>query len=518
METIKIEIFHNYYKVSPFEPYKWDKYARKVFGTSPSLEKSFKVFNNFMGHISYKDVLGVMDKKNKVLYIPIGADLEFIKSKLDKDQVRYEIIDKSDEFIKPRDSSFNIDEKYQMRDQIQAESIAFLTSKSLFHSKMLCLGTGTGKTYCAVMAAWKLRTPILIISETLPEQWCNKIIEYTGGQCTLENKAIKIVKGSDKLCNMLKNNKALKTIFYITTSSSISRVIEERGREFVNSIFDWCGIGIKCFDEFHMHWGQNVSIDTTIQTEQTWYLTATPSRTNDAERSVFMRCMRKIPSYGSKTLFARKDINLTLIDYNTFPTEYNVQKCHTKEGLSGIMYWNYIFEKYENIMYMCGMIKMIIDPILDKYPDAKILVYLAKLEHIDRFIHIMDKLYNKQMDFGNYTTMIEKKKKRYEIRKNIIFTTIGSGGVGLDIDDLQCVISLVPYSSNITASQMIGRLRIIKDDWGVEKDLFYYDCIDTGFRSMRRQRDKRMSVFEPKAKNTQYISISKDEALKYLDS
>ena len=135
------------------------------------------------------------------------------------------------------------------------------------------------------------------------------------------------------------------------------------------------------------------------------------------------------------------------------------------------------FEKYENIMYMCGMIKMIIDPILDKYPDAKILIYLAKLEHIDRFIHIMDKLYNKQMDFGNYTTMIEKKKKRYEIRKNIIFTTIGSGGVGLDIDDLQCVISLVPYSSNITASQMIGRLRIIKDDWGVEKDLFYYNFL-----------------------------------------
>ena len=88
METIKIEIYHNYYKISPFEPYKWDKYARKVFGTSPSLEKSFKVFNNFMGHISYKDVLGIMDKKNKVLYIPIGADLEFIKSKLDKDQVR----------------------------------------------------------------------------------------------------------------------------------------------------------------------------------------------------------------------------------------------------------------------------------------------------------------------------------------------------------------------------------------------------------------------------------------------
>ena len=86
MNTTTIEIYHNYYKVSPFYPYKWDKINRKVLGTSPSLEKSFKVFTSFMGHFNYKDTLNVMDKKNKVLYIPIGADLEFIKSKLDNNK------------------------------------------------------------------------------------------------------------------------------------------------------------------------------------------------------------------------------------------------------------------------------------------------------------------------------------------------------------------------------------------------------------------------------------------------
>ena len=65
METIKIEIYHNYYKVSPFEPYKWDKYARKVFGTSPSLEKSLKDCTSFMNHFRYKDILNFVDKKKK---------------------------------------------------------------------------------------------------------------------------------------------------------------------------------------------------------------------------------------------------------------------------------------------------------------------------------------------------------------------------------------------------------------------------------------------------------------------
>ena len=60
--------------------------------------------------------------------------------------------------------------KYEIRNRYQAEGLTFLTSDELFHSKLLALATGYGKTYTAVMAAFRLKLPILIISETLVQK------------------------------------------------------------------------------------------------------------------------------------------------------------------------------------------------------------------------------------------------------------------------------------------------------------------------------------------------------------
>ena len=513
--NVTIELTRNVYKIYPFDFSRWNKEKHIAEGTAPNLEKSFKVFENFMGHCRYKDTLELCDRKNKTLYIPIGADIEFIKQKLDGDCCSYQIIDNSNEFIKPRDSSFEIDEKYQLRDQNQAESIDFLTSERLFHSKMLALSTGTGKTFCAIVAAFKLKVPILIVSETLSDQWCEKIIEYTNQSCTIENKSIKLIKGTSNFIEMLNNKKASHANFYIATSSTLYMAIEKYGEKMVNDVCDYIGLGITCFDEYHMHWKQNVKIDMTIRTYMTWYLTATPSRSNQQEKSLFYKITKHIPSYGSKTFFDRVDINLICVDYKTDPIDYEIQRCFTSKGFSGVLYWNYIFNKFDRTMYMCGLIKIIIDNILEKEPNAKIVIYLAKLEHIDRIKHEFEKMYN-NINFGNYTTEVEKKRKRYEINKNVIFTTIGSGGVGLDVEDLQCVISLIPFSSDITATQLIGRLRNIKDETGKPKELYFYDCIDTAFNSMKYQRDKRMVIYRPKAKSIENITITERDALEYL--
>lgn len=514
-ENITLEIHRNYYKLFPFKYSRWNKEKRCNIGTSPSLDKAFSVFEKYMQFITKKDILELYDKENHEYYIPIGADLKFITSLLDKDGVLYEIVDKSDDFIIPRDKGFEISEKYQLRDQNQAESLDFLTTDKLFHTRMLSLSTGTGKTFCAIVAAFKLKMPILIISETLNDQWCQKIIEYTDSTATIENKSIKIIKGSDKFAGMMNNRKASHAVFYITTSSTLSTCIKKFGREFVNNVCKFLGIGIKCFDEFHMHWKQNTLIDMTIQTYLTWYLTATPSRSDENQKRLFVRTVAKIPSYGSKTFYDRVDINLINIEYNTYPNEMEHQQCFTSKGISSVMYWNYIFEKYNRVIYISGILKMIIDNILEKEPDSKILVYLAKLEHIDKFKRHFEHIYD-NLKFGNYTTEVERKRKRLEIRKNVIFTTIGSGGVGLDVEGLQCVVSFIPFSSQITATQLIGRLRNIKDKDGNPKELYFYDCSDMGFKIMRKQREKRMVIYTPRSKSIDYLRISEEEALNCL--
>lgn len=515
MNKVTIEITRSCYKVYSFIYSRYNKEEGRVIGTSPSLDKAYSVFIRFKQFYTKKDLLELYDKKNKTFYIPIGADFKHITDCLDKDNVFYEIIDNSNSFIKPRDFSFKIDEKYQFRDQKQAESVAFLTSEKLFHNKMLALSTGTGKTFCAVIAAFKLKMPILLISETLSDQWIQKIIEYTNEDCTIENKAIKLIKGSANFVSMLNNKNACHAGFYITTSSTLASVVKTYGKEMLNNVCDFLGIGIKCFDEFHMHWKQNNLIDMSINTYMSWYLTATPSRTADEEKRLFYRTMVKVPSYGSKTFYERVDINLIQLNYRTNPTEDEYMKCFTSKGLSPVLYWNYIFNKFDRIMYMCGIIKMVLDDIHSRYPDAKILVYLAKLEHIEKFKRYFERMYD-NLTFGNYTTDVERKRKRYEVRKSVIFTTIGSGGVGLDVENLQCLINFIPFSSQIIATQLIGRLRDIKDENGNKKDLYLYDCIDFAFPVMKEQRNKRMSIYRPRSKSIDSIRVTESDVQNIL--
>ena len=185
----------------------------------------------------------------------------------------------------------------------------------------------------------------------------------------------------------------------------------------------------------------------------------------------------------------------------------------TYKGLSAINYWNYIFNNEKRRLYLLGMIKMVIDECLNKEPDGKILIYLAKNEHIKTFKEMLENLYkdDDNISFGNYTGLVKKNKKRYEIRNNIIFTTIGSGGVGLDVSDLVATLSFVPYSSIIISNQMIGRLRESKT-----KELFHYDFIDTGFKTMHSQRVKRIHVFRQKTKSEEEIKISYQDVINYI--
>ena len=514
-----IKKYHNRYELTPYEKCKWNKETRTKSGTAPNLDDSFCVFEKVMlpkigMRIIKKDQLELYDKETKTLYLPIGVGDKYIEEKLYEANDQWEIRDFTSQIIRPRSVAYNLSEKLQIRSIYQAEGIEFLTTKNLFHSKILALATGIGKTFCAISAAYRLKVPMLIISETLGDQWCENIIEYTDKNCTIENHMIKMVKGTDNLHKLYQRDYSKNVeAFYITTSSSLAKYIETYGMNGLNKLCDELSIGIVCFDEFHMHWIQNVKIAMSIQCENTWFLTATPTRTDSGQSKVFKRTMNIIPIYGEKTQTIRNDINLRLINYNTYPTDYEIQSCMTYKGLSAINYWNYIFNNDKRRLYLLGMIKMVIDECFEKEPDGKVLIYLAKNEHIKTFKETLESLYkdNDNISFGSYTGLVNKNKKRYEIRNKVIFTTIGSGGVGLDVSDLVATLSFIPYSSIIISTQMIGRLRESKT-----KELYHYDFIDTGFRSMFSQRMKRLHVFKQKLKSEEEINISFQDVFKYI--
>lgn len=511
-QNVKIFKYRNCFRIYPFYKMKWNKELRIEEGTCPKLEKAFYKVERFSRFFSRKDILHIYDRKNKTLSLPIGVGLEFIESKLYENNVLYEVVDKSDVVVEPIKIGYNFNENLTIRNQFQAESIDFLTTEKLFHSKMLSLGTGIGKTFCAISAAFRLKMPMFVVSETLCDQWMKSVLEYT--DC--DYKSVRIVKGTDNLHKLLsKPQSKVQIPFYISTSSTLSNYLEKYGS--LNPLMQHLGIGILCFDEYHMNWAQNVQIEIDVQVLNIWRLTATPSRTDQNEKMIFNRTMTKIPVYGMQTRYLDNFHKLVYVDYDTCANYYQVQSCMTKDGLSAVKYWNYIFEDMNRMTYLLGMIKMIIDPIIDKYPDGKILVYLAKNEHIKRFIDMLDTLYQKEnvkVSLGNYTTGVgNKHQKRREIRKHIILTTIGSAGVGLDLENLVATVCLVPYSSEITASQMIGRLRYIEN-----VDLTHYDFIDESFKSMFHQRRTRSRILENKSNHIDKMKISYDSVMEYLNN
>jgi hypothetical protein len=107
--------------------------------------------------------------------------------------------------------------------------------------------------------------------------------------------------------------------------------------------------------------------------------------------------------------------------------------------------------------------------------------------------------------------MVNRKYKRREIKNNIIFTTLGSGTYGLDVENLRATFALVPFSSSITSSQLMGRLRYIEG-----KEVYHYDFVDKGFKSMSYQRMKRMTIFKIKAKKIFEKTIDFDTVTNYL--
>lgn len=508
-QIVTIEIKHNSYRIYPYRWARYNKDEHKMIGTSPKLDKVFMKFDPHFRR--YKLVMKIYSSKKKMLTIPIGIDLEFIKKKLDEDHVVYDIKDNSEEIIKARSATANLNPKMVIKDVYQARGITFLTSEKLFHTKLLALATGLGKTFCAIAAAYRKKTVALIISPTLSDQWVEKLEEYTN--CNRENGGIVVIKGC-KMIEKIIAGKAkpyiYKAAFYVSTPITLSNYEENGGS--LNELGNILGIGIKCFDEYHQMFSANVYVDTHMDTAETFFLTATPLRSDYSERKIFSIITDKIPVYGFESFKKNDYYNLRLVNYNTMPSDYEKLKCFTSKGLSAIMYWNYIFESDWRMMYILGIVKYILDKLIKNNPDTKVLIYLAKIEHLELAKKWFEKIYNPQgINVGNYTSAVKKSEKRSEMENNIVFTTIGSGGTGLDTSGLQAIFSLVPFSSPITSNQTLGRLRPLENG-----EVYFYDFCDTGFEVMEAQREKRMSYIKNRIKTKNEKSFSWKEIREYI--
>ena len=75
---------------------------------------------------------------------------------------------------------------------------------------------------------------------------------------------------------------------------------------------------------------------------------------------------------------------------------------------------------------------------------------------------------------------------------DVISSTPKSLGTGNDIPGLRFMIMTEPYTSNITAKQVPGRLR----EYGPDMYTFYVELIDIGFSKVNEMYRKRLKKFK----------------------
>lgn len=464
-----------------------------TMGDCPTIEKTFSIYDK-MCHKRFPKGM-IYDKDKKILMLPRGIDIGYLENILQSEPI-------IDQNIDPIGDIGDIKLKYKPRDEIQQEAIRFMLSIGKYQnnntSTMMSvnLNTGKGKTYCAIATAAYLGFRSIVIADNVGwlEQWKNFYTEYTN----IKEEEIYMISGSPSFMKLF-NRDISKYKVILSTHSTIKSIGDKQGWDVVSNFFKYCEIGVKFYDEAHLNFDNMFQIDCYSNTYITYYLTATPGRSDYAEDFIFGLYFKNVPSIDLFNQDTDPHTKYAAIRFNSNPTPIEVSKCKNNYGLNRIAYTDYLVRN-ENFK---KLLIILVNMALRK--PGKHLFYIGTNDAIlytrDLIYELFPELINQ---VGIYTSIIPSSIKKYELEKKIILSTTKSAGAAMDIKDLSETVNLAePFKSKVLAQQTFGRTR--------GDDTIYKDIVDTGFYYTKKFYEFKKPVFNKFATDCVEININNDE-------
>lgn len=428
----------------------------------------------------------IYDNTNHLLYLPRGIDLWYVRKTTG---INEESVEKSN----PYRSIGNMLMKYSPRDPEQLEALQFMTGIGQYENNnyepqlSVNLPTGAGKTYCSIatIAYMKIKSMVITGSNTLLHQWKQDILEYTN----LSDNDIMFISGSSKLYMILqdKSKIANNAKIFLCTHGTIRSFAETYGWEKLNDVFLALGIGMKFIDEYHTNWENSTMIDYFTNVYKTYYVTATPARSDRSENRIFQISLKNVPSIDlfEKAEQRFRHTDYLAIKYNSHPSPIDISRCRNIYGLDRNKYVDYVTKKQE----FYDMLRIILDMVFKI--GGRALFYIGTNEGLLRVYKWMGENYPEMIgDIGIYTSLVDKDHKIYEKDKKYLLSTTKSAGLGEDIKGLKTTIVLAePFKSEVLARQTLGRTR--------DPNTLYIELVDLGFRQLRRYYEYKVTnVFQ----------------------
>lgn len=479
-DDYKIVVKHSHIEVNDYD-----------IGDSIKVERSLSKWK-----WEYIAIAFAYSKIDRILYVPRGIDISFLEREFDT-VAHYDMynnhFDQVDFFM-----------KNPPLDDMQRKVISYLAGKGSFEytykksQLMVDLMTGKGKTYCtlAAISLHKSRSAIFCHDEDKIKEWKDDILEHT----YVEESDIYIIQGKKSILKMLKPGFKLPKIYLIShrTLSTYSKT----DAELLTELFVKMRIGIKVFDEAHKEFYSMIKIDLFTNTKRTFYLTASPDRSDHLESAVYKLYFKNVIFYGNADLITSDDIYAigVFINMDTKPSIVDITNCQTKQGFSAPTYSKQIFSGKPRDTIINTLKKAF--EIAESNVDPRIAIYITSIDAIDTMkLWLIEDFGIDESDIGRYHSKVPKaEKERAKNECKYILTTISSLGTGKNIPGLTTIIDTEAFSSNNTARQLPGRLRNIKG-----KKLYYIKLVNTGYRKFMNQVKSVKPVFKKVLKTIYYL-------------
>lgn len=508
MITIEVKVSSIW--ISPFYFYKKNNSDNITESTCSKLQMTFTDWEEVLGKPGLRypvfNFTFCYDNENKIFKVPRGFGVDKIKNMLEKENLndQIEIIYKENAFYPVRKVNIPLLEGVKPRSQIQQDAIMFLTNTKE-SGKFLSLATGFGKTFCVIYSAYLKQVPFLIITSKLSKQWIEQIKKFTG----INDSMIYEIRGKESIDALMKMKNPRHAFYVCSTNTLYSRMKTDFN---LDKVFSHLGIGVKVFDEAHEFYKTNCEIDCNSNFKETYYLTATPMRSDTTENRRYAKMFFEIPMHGVETHYTNNNYTIYLINFNSYPSSLELKKAMRwrRNMLNAHIYAKQVLKNDKKCILYFGMIKMYIEKVRS-VTNGKIMIVLTSLDQIEKLYQFLSFYNFRKEKIARYDSTVKIKDREESKNADIILTTFGIAYAGLDLQNLSSVFSLSPFHSAIGTSQLLGRLS------RNTSDVYFLDFLDEGYPRMNIQRKNRLKELKPRAKRIYRDKVQRNQIYKFLN-
>lgn len=477
MDNRKIVVYHNKIVINNYKQ-----------NDIPELEKMFDLWDK--AYFRFKTIGSVYNRQEKTYTIPRGIDIK----KVERLVGSYAFYD--NKYNKPVTNSNQILIKFPPKDEKQELALKFLSGKGeysytkKYNQLFLALNTGAGKTYLGIVYSALLNVKTVIITNSVGwlNQWKDSYLYHTN----VISSEILFISGSkmiDKILSQRFNQDKYKV--YMVTHDTLLSYASNNSWNRIDDLFKTLGIGLKIIDEAHLNFENICNIDYASPVYKTLYLSATPSRGDDAQNRIYKNYFCNVPMLSLFDPESDPHTHYIAMLYKSGISNNELSSCLTTHGFNKMTYCDLLVMK-ENFDYIA---RIVLD-MISKIPGKK-LFFFSTNNSIVFFYNWLRYNYSEYADdIGIYTSINPDK----EAAKNntIILTTSKSAGACLDISDLMvCVNMAEPTKSLPQNQQRFGRTR--------QYNSFYIDLVDTSVKPIYNYYKNSLPMFDKYALDTKEI-------------